>query len=68
MLNPYHQNPQDLQPLVGGTVKTVGVSREGIPYLIVQQGNTTFYVLAQSDAEGNSFGFLNVTERSYIPA
>lgn len=64
--NPYHQNPADLAPIVGGMIHRAGVSREGFPYLVVENHNKMFYLLIQSDAEGNGAGYLSVTENTGV--
>ncbi|MDX2100893.1 MAG: hypothetical protein SFW36_24195 [Leptolyngbyaceae cyanobacterium bins.59] len=64
--NPYPQNPAEFDPLLGGTVRRVGINREGYPYLVIDKDTTTFYLFIQSDAEGNSAGYLHITERSRV--
>jgi hypothetical protein len=66
--NPYYQNPADLVPIIGGTIRHAGVSREGFPYLVVENQNKTFYLFVQSDAEGNGTGYLSVTEKAGVEA
>ncbi|MBE9137359.1 hypothetical protein IQ254_09085 [Nodosilinea sp. LEGE 07088] len=55
---------EDLSQLVGGQVCKVAISQEGYPYLIIAKNteSRSFYVIAQSDAEGNGPGFLQLNE------
>lgn len=66
--NPYHQNPADLAPIVGGMIRRAGVSREGFPYLVVENHSKTFYLFIQADAEGNGAGYLSITESAGVGA
>ena len=66
--NPYHQNPADLVPIVGGMIRHAGVSREGFPYLVVENHSKTFYLFIQADAEGNGGGYLSITEKAGVGA
>jgi hypothetical protein len=64
--NPYHQNSDDMTILVNGIVRRAGISREGLPYLVVESKCKTFYLFVQSDAEGNGAGYLSITESSGV--
>lgn len=66
--NPYHQNPADLAPIIGGMIRRFGVSREGFPYLVVENHNKTFYLFIQADVEGNRAGYLSITEGAGVGA
>jgi hypothetical protein len=49
-------------------IRHAGVSREGFPYLVIENHNKTFYLFIQADAEGNGGGYLSVTEKAGVGA
>jgi hypothetical protein len=56
---------QQLHTLIGGVVQRVGMSQEGLTYLIITTPNTqqVFYVLAEAKLAPNPVGYLSITER-----
>ena len=47
-----------LKTMVGGTIKSVGVTDDGFPFFVVQKGRDSYTVEVSQDEEGNGPGFL----------
>lgn len=61
----FHGYTQRLSSLIGGVVQTVGISTEGLTYLIIAKADTqqVFRVAAEQSTEHNRAGYLNITEQ-----
>lgn len=60
-----HGYTQRLSSLVGGVVQTVGISTEGLTYLIIAKADTQqiFRVSAEQSTEPTRAGYLTITEQ-----
>lgn len=61
----FHRYQQHLSSLIGGIVQKVGISTEGITYLVIANANTQqiFRVSAEQSTEPTRAGYLTITEQ-----
>lgn len=61
----FHGYKQRLSSLIGGVVQEVGISTEGIAYLIIANADTQqfFRISAEQSTEPTRVGYLNITEQ-----